>query len=180
MDAKRFDTLARVWSTRRSRRTAMRLVGVPALGSVLGLLRMGSAGAWEKPGLCLPNGSRCDPKAVPNGCCSGKCSRKRMRCKAAPDQGTCTIEEDTCGPGSSHPCDAAGTGSCTCHVTTRGFSFCGDIFRAGTCVNCTSDRDCEQRPGVGQRGDRCVQCQTACPETNGGMCLHKCPDPATP
>ena len=68
MDADRFDAVARSFS----RRTALRLVGVPALGSVLGLLRMGIAGADHEPGLCLPEGSRCGRTDDPE-CCSGRC-----------------------------------------------------------------------------------------------------------
>jgi hypothetical protein len=180
MDATRFDTLTQGWSTRRSRRTALRLVGVPALGSVLGLLGMSTAGATHEPGLCLPNGSRCGQTDDP-ACCSGRCKRKRDTnkkfCRAAPGQGICTIEGDTCLTG-SHACDAGGTFSCTCYVTTTGRSFCGDNDSA-TCVNCQSDRDCEERPEVGQRGDRCVQGPACCPDTGNRLCVHKCPTPAT-
>ena len=167
MDADRFDAVARSFS----RRAGVRGLAAVALG-VVGTQRAGAQ-------TCTTNGLPCTDGEQ---CCSGRCKRKRGSrkkfCRAAPDQGTCTIEDDTCDGGSS-ACDAAGTSSCICHVTSGGFSFCG-ATSSGTCFTCTSDRGCARRPGVGQRGDRCVQCPSSCSETNHRMCVHKCSNPATP
>ena len=179
MEAERFDTLTRAWSSSASRRAAVRFLGVRVLGIVLTLFMTGTARATHTAGDCLHNGVRC---TAGTDCCSGWCKRKRGSrkkfCRATPDQGICTVEQNTCVT-SSDDCDAAGTAACTCYVTTRGFSFCAQNEGPLACLDCTSDADCEDRDPEGQAGDRCVQCLVACPETNNRACLHKCPNPAS-
>src|SRR5688500_5311480 len=121
MDAQGFDAFVRLVTAGRSRRAAFRLLTAAFAAGV------GVAHVREAAAQCLENGEPCDPKASPNGCCSGKCSRKRKRCKAAPNQGICTIEDNTCA-GTPTICDDAGSGNCRCFVTTRGFSFCAVNF----------------------------------------------------
>jgi hypothetical protein len=151
MEAKRFDTLTRVWSASASRRAAVRFLGVPILGSVFTLLGMPAVMATQTLGDCLHNGVRC---TVGTDCCSGWCKRKRGSrkkfCRAAPDQSICTIESNVCAT-SGDDCDAAGIASCTCYVTSRGFSFCGQT-EPFTCFDCRNDADCADRPGVGPSG----------------------------
>jgi hypothetical protein len=176
MDAKRFDTLARSLTSVRSRRPVLALlVGLGLTGLVV------ADGAAQQ---CLATGNRCGRADDPE-CCSGWCKRNRGSrkkfCRAAPDQGICTIEDNICGAGDTRTttCNAPDTPICFCYVTSRGFSFCGQAD-AIVCVNCTSDADCVKRPG-GQAGDRCVPANPprCCPDVSEGLCAHECPNPAT-
>jgi hypothetical protein len=167
MDGVRFDSLLLAITRSRSRRDALRLLTASVAAAV------GLAQAHPTSAACLANGARCDPRTSPNGCCSGKCSRQRKRCRPAPGQSICTVEEDACA-GSTTFCDEPGLGDCGCHITTRGFSFCG---AAGvSCSVCETDADCERLPG-GQRGDRCVEC-LLCGNSDERGCVRKCPNPA--
>jgi hypothetical protein len=164
MDPQRFDRLVLALTQTRTRRSLLGLLG--ALG-LTGLRAQEVAGQT-----CLPNGSRCDPKASSNDCCSGKCSRRRKRCRPAPGQGICTVESEACG-GFDTFCDEEGI-NCLCRVTTGGYSFCGE---GGTCFACETDTDCEER-FTGRRGDRCVVCPTICSHTNNRACVPECSNPA--
>jgi hypothetical protein len=167
MDGDRFDRLAVALTRAGTRRSVLGLLG--ALG-LTGLRARDVAGQT-----CLADGARCDPNASSNGCCSGKCSRRRKKCRPAPGQGICTVEDDHCATATS-TCDEAGLGSCHCWVTTRGYIFCGS--GSFDCFACETDGDCARRPG-GQRGDRCVECSwNGCEDTNGRHCHFKCPNPA--
>ena len=188
MDAKHFDSLTRSLLAAGSRRAALRLLGAPALGRILALLSglsLTTLLAREvRAQECSPDGTRCGRATDPE-CCSGWCKRKRGSrkkfCRAAPGQGICTVEDNICGTGDTRTttCNATGSATCFCYVTSRGFSFCGQAD-AIVCVNCTSDADCVNRPG-GQAGDRCVPANPprCCPDVSGQLCVHECPNPAT-
>jgi hypothetical protein len=102
-------------------------------------------------------------------------------CRAAPDQGICTIEGDFC-VGLETSC-ADGTGTpCQCLITSRGHSFCASFNSDVTCVPCKTNAECEKLivdgQRVGKKGDRCLQC-AACTLSGGRACAHTCPNPAT-
>jgi len=175
MDADRFDRLTITLTRARTRRSLLGLLGA------LGLTALASAEARAKhtPGNCLHNGERC---TVGPECCSGRCKRKpgtnKRFCRAAPGQGICTIESDTCRGDSSTACNVAGTAPCFCYVSSRGFSVCGQA--PVSCFKCTSDAECVDRPGDGQAGDRCVRCASCPLDTyNARACARKCSNPAT-
>jgi hypothetical protein len=157
MDAARFDRLTVTVARRGTRRSAVALLSAVGL---TGLVRQ------EAAAQCLLNGERCDPKASPNGCCSGKCSRKRKKCRPVPDQGTCTVEQNNCGIGST-ACN--GDVNCACYITSRGWSVCGTN---GQCASpaCQRDDDCKRVTG---KGSRCVPCPATC--GTGTLCVQRCP-----
>jgi len=168
MDPTRFDRLTIAVGQPTTRRAALGLL------AALGLTGLGRG---EALAICAGNGTPCTGGTT---CCSGLCKRKRgttkFFCRQAPGQGICTTGQDQCGAGSIN-CNAANAGPCVCHVTTQGSSVCGKIGL--TCFDCETNTDCVKRPGVGRRGDRCVQCNaTNCPTTNGRACVRKCPKPA--
>ena len=173
MDTEQFDRFAVALSRRTPRRSFLSLLA--ALG-VTGLV-VKDVAAEE----CLAAGARCG-RATDPPCCSGWCKRKhgsrKKVCKAAPDQGTCSVLMDFCADNGGVPCDT-GSQSCVCYVSSRGYSVCAQS--PGECYACETDADCEQRPGVGQPGDHCIQCADCAPvDTNNRACMRSCPDPATP
>jgi hypothetical protein len=171
MEAERFDTLARALSTVRSRRPVLALLSALSLTALV---------ARDVAAACLANGQRCGGGRGP--CCSGRCVRKRDTtkkfCRAAANQGICTIESNYCVNTVSATCDVGNFGECLCLVTRRGFSFCAQNL-GFDCSNCTSDAECANRP-QGQPGDRCVQAGTKCCADSDvdWLCAHKCPNPA--
>lgn len=158
MDADRFDRLVVALTDRASRRSVL------ALASALGATALV---AEEARAICLVNGERCDPDTS-HLCCSGKCPRKKKRCRAAPGQGTCTTEKSFC-ENTSDVCGA--TGNCLCFITTNGQSYCG---ATNSLFACTTDRQCVREFG---KGSRCVESGGTC---NGGdptpVCAIKCTD----
>ena len=146
MHAQRFDAIVRLVTSARSRRDTFRLL-TTSVAAGAGVVQVREAGAQ-----CILNGKRCDPKDSPNGCCSGKCSRKRKRCRPAFNQGTCTVEDNVCTSSGNFVC---GSG-CFCRVTIDGQSFCSE---GNDGEDCTTHRECEQRFGKGARcapkGDTC-------------------------
>jgi hypothetical protein len=162
MDPTRFDRLAVAVGQRTSRRAAL---GLSAALGLAGLGREGVAAA------CLANGVRCG--AGRGRCCSGWCRRKagtdRKFCRAAPDQGTCTIETNACGSSGTRSCSSSKP--CFCYVTPAGRSFCG----GNTCFekDCSSDADCVEDHGAGAI---CLPAGTGCCGGNKG-CIPACSDP---
>jgi len=163
MDPTRFDRLAIVVGQRTTRRAALGLLA--AIG-LTGLVHEEAAAA------CLANGVRCG--AGRGRCCSGWCKRKagtsRKFCKAAPNQGICTIESNRCNF-SGIVCSKSDN-TCSCYVTPAGRSFCG----SNGCFSqdCSSDADCEPNHGVGAI---CIPAGTACCGGTKG-CIAACSDPA--
>ena len=90
MHGNRFDAFVRSVTAGRSRRDALRLLTTSVAAGV-GVVQVREAAAQ-----CVENGERCDPKVIPNDCCSGRCSRKRKKCRPAFNQGTCTVEDNVC------------------------------------------------------------------------------------
>jgi hypothetical protein len=174
MYAAHFDCLVLTLTRARTRRSVLGLLA--ALG-LTGLVARDTAAQT-----CLANGQRCGGGR--GTCCSGRCVRKRGTnrkfCRPAPNQGTCTIENDVCDP-STTPLDCSATSSaqCLCYMTTRGYSFCAVGGASFTCFACETNADCEQRPAFGQPGDRCVQCPGCGGTPSGRGCVHECPTPAT-
>jgi hypothetical protein len=171
MDPTRFDRLAVAIGQRIPRRSALSLL------ATLGITGLRSQGAGAQLG-GLVNGQPCTSG---DQCASGFCKRKKgtkkFFCRAAPGQGICSTEFNACEAAGELVCgtDSSG-GDCLCFVTSRGYSFCGveDV-----CFACQTDRDCEKRPGVGKRGDRCVVCLTCTGNSFGRACVHACPNRAS-
>jgi hypothetical protein len=176
MDATNFDRLAIAVGQRTTRRIALSLLA--ALG-LTALVRE------EAAAVCLAEGARCGGDQGP--CCSGWCKKKGGRkkfCKAAPDQGICTIENDFWA-GNDTSCDDLTGTPCICMMTSRGYAFCASFNSDVACFPCRNDADCEKRTGPhpGQPGDRCIDTGVGsvnCADTNNRACAHRCPDPATP
>ena len=174
MDVTTFDRLARTVATTGTRRTALGTL-LAAAGTALGL----SGGTAHAQG-CLTTGEPCATGAA---CCSGRCRRRhgKKKCRAADNQGECTVEENICTGSGSIVCGTGdGRGPCFCYVTTRGRSFCGANIRiqSGNC-DCTSDTECEERIG---KGAKCVQTTFGfgsdvcnCPDNTTG-CMAPCPN----
>jgi hypothetical protein len=156
VDASLFDRFTVAIAQRTTRRAALALLSAIGFGTLL---------VEEAQAVCIENGKRCDPNAVPNGCCSGRCPRKKKRCRPAFKQDTCTIEKNFCAQTPESDC---GVG-CLCFVTIDGQSFCGS---SNDGVECSSHKECVQRHG---KGTRCVQSGGIC---NGGTvqtdCVLKC------
>jgi hypothetical protein len=171
MDTEQFDRFTVALSRRTPRRAF--LILLTALG-LTGLV----TGEMAAADVCLGNGEHCG-RATDPACCSGLCKRKhgsrKKVCKAAPDQGTCDVEQDDCASTALCNNDPA----CTCYVTTRGASFCGVGVGLAPpsggpdwdCVDCEQDRDCDQATG---KGSRCIVCPRTCgPGLN--LCARPCP-----
>ena len=162
MGAPTFDRLAVTFAHPGTRRSALAVLS--ALG-LTGLL------AQEAAAQCLPNGVHCDPKATSNDCCSGKCSRRRKKCRPAPDQGNCSVQEDTCAAG---PFGCNFNADCACYITIRGWSLCGDTTHLMCSFPaCKKDDDCNRLTG---KGSRCVSCPSVC--ASGTFCVQPCSPPA--
>src|SRR5215213_5189332 len=160
MDASSFDRLAVVVADPGTRRSVLALLSAVGLGTLL-------AKETGAASICLANGEHCDPNASPNGCCSGKCSRKKKRCRLAPSQGTCDVTQNDC----VSPAPACnGDVNCVCYVTLRGWSICGSA--EGPCGVCENDHDCKSL--VGKRA-RCVECATTCATVSKTVCVRPCP-----
>ncbi len=163
MDGSRFDALTRAVTTiqKTSRRQNLKLLA----GGVLGVL---AVPFWVSgaSAVCRSNGIRCTAGAE---CCSGVCKKKagtrKKFCRAAPGQGTCTIEQDICRGMGSGICN--GNAQCECHLRSNGASVCTG---KGACATCATDGDCSS---FGQ-GWLCVRCAFCGPEGNRG-CVPPCP-----
>lgn len=159
MDGQRFDAIVRLVTSSQSRRDTFRLL-MTSIAATVGLTQVREAAAE-----CLENGEPCNPKASPNGCCSGKCSRKRKKCRPAFNQGTCTVEDNFCTQSGNYDC---GSG-CLCRVTIDGRSFCSE---GNDGQDCTTHRECEQRFG---KGARCAPKGDICSGGGpGNECTLKC------
>ena len=165
MDQDRFDRIAKSLAAPGSRRRVLGGLLGAALG-LTGLVREEVAAA------CLENGVRCG--AGRGRCCSGRCKLKagtrRKFCKAAPNQGICTIETNTC-DSSSGTRHCSPSMDCICYVTPTGRSFCG----SNTCFvqNCSSNADCVKDHG---EGAICWTAGTGCCGGDKG-CIPACSDP---
>jgi hypothetical protein len=166
MDTAQFDRIAVALSRRMPRRSLLSLLAALGLGGLV-------AGDVAADDVCLADGERCGG-ATDLPCCSGWCKRKpgsrKKVCKAAPDQGTCTVAQNDCGGSGS--CN--GDPKCACYVTTRGASFCGAGVGTGLnwdCVVCERDRDCEKVTG---KGSRCIPCAATC-QPGLNLCAQPCP-----
>jgi hypothetical protein len=163
MDAIRFDRLTATFARHATRRTALALLSGLGLSGLL---------IQDAQAACAANGLRCG-RSGDLDCCSGKCVRKRGTrrkfCRAAADQGTCTIEQNGCG--GSAICN--GDSTCACYITRSGASFCGAAVGAGgnwDCVVCKLDRDCQSVTG---KGLRCIRCDATC-EPGLWLCAAPC------
>jgi hypothetical protein len=165
MDAHHFDRFTVAFSHPATRRSALALLS--ALGATAFV-------AEEARAVCIANGKRCDPKAAPNGCCSGKCSRKKKRCARSVSQSTCTVDEDVCSASGGAQCSATAS-PCACVVTTKGLSFCGDSSEAGSdCTPCTKDDQCTALTGP---GSVCLPAGPNCCLGTSSVCLSPCKTP---
>jgi hypothetical protein len=166
MDQAHFDRLAIAVGRRITRRSALRLL------AALGLTGAGSQSAAAQLG-GLVNGQPCTSGPQ---CASGFCKHKKGThkkfCRQAKGQGICSIEFNACESAGELVCGANGGGDCTCYVTSAGYSFCG---AEDTCFACQTNSDCEQRPGVGEKGDRCVVCTGCSGVFFGRACVRTCP-----
>ena len=169
MDPTRFDALARRLAPTTSRRDALRLLTVGALGLLAGLPGRGAAAA-----ACLKDGKECKRGGQ---CCSGRCAGKRGKktCRRAPGQANCTIDRNVCKVGQSGV-GCKGSGGCACAVTTRGTAFCASLF-TDVCARCDSGADCVAL-GFPQ-GSACIrvggQCED-CAAEGGTKCVTRCPN----
>jgi hypothetical protein len=160
VDASLFDRFTVAIAQRTTRRAALALLSAIGFGTLL---------VEEAQAVCIENGKRCDPNAVPNGCCSGRCPRKKKRCRPAFKQDSCTVEDNFCTDTGNFECGST-TIPCLCRLTIDGQSFCS---QSNDAVDCTTHQECEQRLGKGSRccplGDRCSgggagnECATKCP-----------------
>jgi hypothetical protein len=161
VDASTFDRLTVTIAERTTRRAALALLSTIGFGTLL----VEEARAQT----CLANGERCDPKVSPNGCCSGRCPRKKKRCRPAFKQDTCTVEDNVCTSTGNFSCGP--NDDCLCRLTIDGQSFCST---GNDAVDCTTHKECEQRLGNGSRccplGDLCSGGGT------GNECAQKCPN----
>jgi hypothetical protein len=168
MDPAHFDRLAITVGQRITRRSALSLV------TALGFTGIRSQGAGAQLG-GLVNGEPCSKGFE---CASGFCRRKKGTnkrfCRQAKGQGICSTEFNACEAGGNLVCGTAtGGGDCNCYVTGSGYSFCGV---EDTCFACQTNSDCEQRPGVGQKGNRCVVCAGCTGNFFGRACVRTCPN----
>ena len=129
MDRDRFDDLARLAST--SRRGTLRAAVAVALAGLPAVLEVRQSAAS-----CKPNRAACKRGTQ---CCSGVCKRQpgshTRACRRAPNQGTCTIEQNACTQGIAAECGPPDS-SCYCFLTTRGASFCGHGNTVNSCAEC--------------------------------------------
>ena len=133
MDADRFDRLARSLGTT-SRRGALRLLAGGALGSFLGLLGRGEAGAAHGEG-CKRVTRRC---AKDGDCCSGRCRRGRCRTTTNPDPAC--AGGDGCSGGVAIWCGPGGSMDCWCATTVEGGGICN--WDNGCGAECATSADC--------------------------------------
>jgi len=164
MDSGRFDTWTMTFSARHiSRRLTLGGVVVGALGALVGPASVRAA--------CLPNGQKCKHDT---SCCSGACAgrKHRKKCKAAPNRGTCTTKDPSCGVTYTTVCRVGSDSSddCRCYVTTSGRSFCGSTL--GGCFGCADDAACEE--ALQLSGSTCIDCPTSfCADHK--LCVAPCP-----
>jgi hypothetical protein len=159
MDERRLATLVRRWLTRRAVvRTWLGAAGIAVVGTAERSLAA----------RCLAAGEECRRGRQ---CCSGRC--RRRRCRPASGQGTCSIRKNTCRDVGSPLCGTTGgSGGCSCHVTTRGTSFCGAGLACRAGGICTKDSDCDSVFGP---GSACVR--DCCAEQGGVACVARCANP---
>src|SRR6266480_4447026 len=130
----------------RSRRHALKLFGVTALGGFASLAGAGKASAF--PGRCFQSGHGCRESTE---CCSNFCDPSTAQCACSPGSFTCASSGlcVTCGPGQVFN---ATTCSCVCPSGTKacGSNCCApqpaQVCVSGACctnpVTCTSDGQC--------------------------------------
>jgi hypothetical protein len=146
MDAKRFDTFARVMArTTVCRRLFFGLALSPLAGFVAGGRRDEVTAKKRhkkrrKPKKPKPNAFGClevgDPCANESQCCSGVCEGKKgKRTCRAHDTGTCNQEDIVV------PCN--NRTNCGCFRTTAGSDVCAALFPPSACAECQRDADCE-------------------------------------
>ncbi|HEX5499441.1 MAG TPA: hypothetical protein VFX03_09450 [Thermomicrobiales bacterium] len=166
MNDQRFDAAIRSFAPLNRRRLLRGLVAGMTLAGVPQISR--AASPRPQRGGCRGTGKSCKHGGQ---CCSGVCRHKK--CRAAPSQGTCTIEISQCvDPYPASACN--GPAGCVCYVTTAGASFCGGI---GICANCAIDDDCAR---IGQPGAVCVHSEGdhCCGGDAATACIQPCPVPA--
>jgi hypothetical protein len=165
MDGTRFDGLVKaLTSESRSRRSVLRLAAALA-----GLLAFAGAGQ-QAAAACKQNRRPCTGG---NQCCSGVCRgpRGNKKCRAAPGQGTCTIETNTCViGGQAAACDPGLTGTCSCYRRPNGAAFCADntTFDCLPCAQCPVGTTC-----VRARNGICVSCPVGTGATDT-ICVRPC------
>jgi hypothetical protein len=171
MDPRRFDRLTQTLATARSRRAALTAF-LAAAGSALGL---GVLLAGEALADCAADGASC---LQSDDCCSGLCKKKRHShkkfCRAALDQGICTIAEDYCGPTTTLAC---GSPDCQCARRANGASVCATIPD----LRCAFEGDCTDKKCRTLLNNKQAFCG-ASSATNGccdqtGVCLLPCASP---
>jgi hypothetical protein len=153
MDAGRFDSLARSFSSTSSRRLTLGAL----LGGSLGFLGLADVPAKRKSGKCKPTCTEC------NSCKKGKCRRKngRKRCK----KGTCQPKA----AGTACTLATGGGGTC-CDGVCRDLQ--SDENACGACgTRCRPNRVCQ--------AGSCFA-TGACPATTTSICttLTACSAPA--
>ncbi len=165
MDPHRFDALVRHLSDApHPRRSVLRLAA--ALTSLLVF-----AGAGQPAAAACKQNQR--PCTGGNQCCSGVCRgpRGNKKCRAAPGQGTCTIETNTCLiGGQAAACDPGLTGTCACFIRPNGAVFCADAttFDCLPCAQCPTGTTC-----VRARNGLCVACAAGTGATET-ICVKPC------
>jgi hypothetical protein len=176
MDAVRFDHLAVAVAGRTTRRTALALLSGLGLSALL---------IQDAQAVCKDNGSRCQQS---NDCCSGRCIRKpgtsRKFCRAAPDQGICTIALDRCGSTTTVCGSARDNSTCYCFLRPNGASVCARFDPTNKCNfsgECTAAK-CRAAFAAYPNGTKafCGQCDICGSAGQSGICLLPCdnPDPA--
>ena len=161
MDGSDFEALVRIFGLTDARRDVIKAAGAGIVAALLSAVGVRPGGAALRE-----NGERCRRG---NQCRSGLCKERRGKgkCRQAPFQGICSIDQNRCSAAGSISC---GPG-CTCYVTLDGQSFCG---KNATECGCGANNDCANRGG----GAVCVR-QTAgcCTFAGNTTCAFPCQDP---
>jgi hypothetical protein len=168
MDHAWLDSIARRLAAITPRRGVLHVVAGVALGVV------GLGAGQPASAACRDAGARCQRGAQ---CCSGRCAGKKnkKRCKAAPDQGICTIANDACLTSEEVPCATGVDFDCQCLRTTAGLSFCANkvIVASPRILGCDGDASCAETFG---EGARCIRPGLDCGDLP--FCAQPCPTPA--
>ena len=167
MDGTILDRLARTVARAGTRRAAL---GALLAGTALGPGRWHYAAAQPISCALKAKGEPCGTDAA---CCSGRCKRNRV-CRQADHQGLCSVAQNHCaGIGS----DACGINSsdfeCLCYVTAQGRSFCGDSGSSAGSCDCTSNKQCVRRHGL---GFKCIQNEGCGGCSTNKACIPACPN----
>ena len=137
--------------------------------ALVSLLAVAGAGQ-QAVAACKQNRKPCTDR---NQCCSGVCRgpRGNKKCRAAPGQGTCTTDIDTCEIGGQVAFCGDPSQGCSCFIRPNGAAFCADTttFDCLPCAQCPTGTTC-----VRARNGLCV----ACPVGTGAtevICVKPCP-----